>query len=127
MELKQVRAGDIMLRDVITIRPEDKLPLAMLKTLRRGVGGLPVVEEDELVGMITHRDVILIGDYVKNLKVGDIMSRKIVSVQEDTSLSEMVSIMKETGIQRLPVVRGRKLVGLITQSSIINAMAEELG
>jgi len=126
MELKEIRAGDIMLRDIITVRPEDKLPLAMLKTLRRGVGGLPVVTEDELVGIITHRDVILVGDYIKRLQVEDIMSRKIVSVKEDTPISEMVSIMKETGLQRLPVVHGKKLVGLITQSSIINALAEEL-
>ncbi len=126
MELKQIRAGDIMLRDIITVRPEDKLPLAMLKTLRKGVGGLPVVTGDELVGIITHRDVILVGDYIKRLQVEDIMSRKIVSVKEDTPISEMVSIMKETGLQRLPVVHGKKLVGLITQSSIINAMAEEL-
>ncbi|MFQ5815261.1 MAG: HPP family protein [Candidatus Hydrothermarchaeaceae archaeon] len=127
MELKQLTAGDIMLRDVITIGPGEILPVAKLKTLRRGVGGLPVVGNGDLVGMITHRDVILAGDYVKNLKVSDIMSKNVVSVLEDTPLGELVRIMKDTGYQRLPVIRGSKLVGLITQSTIINALAEELG
>lgn len=114
-----------MLRNVVTIGPDEILPLAKLKTVRRGVGGLPVVVDGELVGMITHRDVILAGDYAKAMKVRDIMSKKVLSVKEDTAVGELIRIMKETGYQRLPVVRGRKLVGLITQSCIINALAEE--
>lgn len=126
MDLNRVRARDIMLREVITIGPDEILPVAKLKTVRRGVGGLPVIEDGKLVGIITHRDVILVSDYAKNLRVRDVMTKKVVTVNENTPLSEMVRIMKERGYQRLPVVKGKKLVGLITQSSIINAMAEGL-
>ncbi|MEE8167717.1 MAG: CBS domain-containing protein [Candidatus Hydrothermarchaeales archaeon] len=127
MGLREIKASDIMLKDVITIGPDEHLPIAKLKTLRRGVGGLPVVENGSLLGMITHRDIILLGNKIASLIVRDIMSRNVLSVEEDTSITEIVRLMKETGYQRLPVVRGKKLIGLITQSSIINALAEELG
>ncbi len=127
MELGRVRARDIMLRSVVTIGPDESLAIAKLKTVRRGVGGLPVVVGDKLVGIITHRDVVLAGERYRNLKVCDIMSKEIVTVGENSSLKEIVSIMRDKGYQRIPVVRGRKLVGLITQSSVIDALAEALG
>lgn len=126
MDLREIKARDIMLRDVITIAPHEVLPIAKLKTLRKGIGGLPVVLDGELVGMITHRDVILAGDNAAHLKVEDIMAKKVVSVKEDASLGEIVRIMKETGYQRIPVVGEKMLLGLITQSGIINALDEEL-
>ncbi len=97
MELGRIRAGDIMLRRIITIGPDEPLAIAKLKTVRRGVGGLPVVAGDELVGMITHRDIVLASERYRNLKVRDIMSRDIVTVEEDASIREIVGIMTKKG------------------------------
>ncbi|MDP6459457.1 MAG: CBS domain-containing protein [Candidatus Hydrothermarchaeota archaeon] len=124
--MREIRVKDLIIRDVVTASPEEILALAKLKMMRLGIGGLPVVENRNLVGMITHRDTILAGERAMNLRVQDIMTSKVRAIREDTTLREVVTIMKETGYQRLPVVSRGELVGIVTQSCIINALAEEL-
>jgi IMP dehydrogenase len=111
-----------MIRDVLTIGHEEKIALARLKMLRRGVGALPVIEEDHtLVGILTMRDIEFAGPDVMNLLVSDLMTKdNLVMITEATSLTEVADIMCKTGLQRLPVVDGeRKLIGLMTQSVVI--------
>jgi CBS domain-containing protein len=121
-----LRAEDIMIKDVVTIGPKEIIASAKLRMTRQGIGGLPVVENGEVKGMITHRDIILSGEEVMKLKVEDIMTKEVVVVDRETSLKEIVNLMRETGYQRLPVVEGKRLVGIVTQSCIINALAEHL-
>jgi CBS domain-containing protein len=120
----KLKAKDVMLKEVVTIKPTDIVAFAKLVMTRQGIGGLPVVEEDELKGIITHRDIILVGNDAMNLRVEEIMARKIMTVEEDTPLKEVMKLMVETGYQRIPVVRGKKMVGLITQSSIISSLTD---
>ena len=122
--LSKLKAKDAMLRNITVISPEDSLAVARLIMERHGIGVLPVVEEDKLVGMITHRDIILIGE-IDELKVKDVMMRDIITVEEETPLVEVMRIMKEHGYQRVPVVKGEKIVGLVTQSSVIEAIMHE--
>jgi len=122
--LSKLKAKDAMLRNITVISPEDSLAVARLIMERHGIGGLPVVEEDKLVGMITHRDIILIGE-IGELKVKDVMMRDIITVEEETPLVDVMRIMKEHGYQRVPVVKGEKIVGLVTQSSVIEAIMRE--
>ncbi len=120
--LENLRAKDIMIRKVLTINPNDSLAKALITMTRKNIGALPVVDNDMLVGIITHRDVMLFALENLDMKVKDIMTKNVVCVEEDTSLKEIVKIMAEKGYQRLPVVRNRKLVGLVTQSSIIHVL-----
>jgi CBS domain-containing protein len=124
--MRSLKAGDIMLKNVVTANPEDVLAVARLKMMRLGIGGLPVVEGGKLVGIITHRDTILVGEKAMNLRVKDIMTTDVLTIGKETSLREIVLLMTKTGYQRLPVVEGGKLVGLVTQSCIIKALAESL-
>jgi CBS domain-containing protein len=121
-----LKARDIMLKKVITIGPDEKVASAKLIMTRKGIGGLPVIDGEELAGIITHRDIILAGDEVLKLKIRDIMTKNVKAVKEDTPLKEIVKLMKDKGYQRIPVVKDKKLVGLITQSSIINVIADLL-
>ncbi len=120
--LENLRAKDIMIRKVLTINPNDPLAKALITMTRKNIGALPVVDNDMLVGIITHRDVMLFALENLDMKVKDIMTKNVVCVEENTPLKEIVKIMAEKGYQRLPVVRNRKLVGLVTQSSIIYAL-----
>jgi len=119
-----LKAEDAMIRKVSVASPEDSVALARLRMEREGVGALPVVNKNELVGIITHRDIILVGE--SGLKVKDIMTKKLVTVQRETPLIRVMELMKEHGYQRIPVVEGKKLVGLITQGSVIDTMIKYL-
>lgn len=125
-QISDLKAQDIMLTDVMMANTDEIVASAKLRMMRHGIGGLPVVEDDRLVGIITHRDIILAGEEVVGLKVGAIMSKKVLSIKENTSFKEITRIMRETGYQRLPVVKGDKIKGIVTQSCIINAIAEHL-
>ncbi len=119
------RAKDIMVKEVYTITGDAKVALARLKMLRYSIGALPVVQKDgKLIGIITLRDIELAGRDVSSIQVEDLMSKDLVTCTEDTSIKEIVDIMIKTGIQRIPVVRNKKLVGLVTQTSIIKAARE---
>jgi CBS domain-containing protein len=125
--MENLLARDIMIKDVVTIGPVDVVASAKLKMIRLGIGGMPVVEDDKVVGMITHRDVILIGERASAMKVGEVMTRDILTVDVGTPMRTVAEHMKNTGYQRIPVLEGGRLAGLVTQSSIIAAFLEERG
>jgi IMP dehydrogenase len=123
------KVKDIMIRNVYTIGPEEKIALARLKMLRYGIGALPVVKEDNtLVGMLTLRDISLPGMNVGNLQVKDLMTKNnLITGTETTKLIEIIDMMSKTGIQRIPIVNADgKLIGLMTQSVLIRSFRELL-
>lgn len=116
-----------MIKQVQIISPGDLIAAAKLKMMRNNVGGLPVVDGERLVGIITHRDILLAGGEAIGLKVKELMSKNLKVVGPETSLLEIVTIMADEGFQRIPVVKNGKLIGLVTQSSIIRAVADIVG
>jgi len=125
--MSNIFAKDIMLKDVRTIGPDEKLALARLIMIRQGVGGLPVVKEDKvLVGILTQRDIDFAGENILTLLVKDLMTkRNLVTVTEKTNLLELSDTMIRTGIQRIPVINeANRMVGLVTQSVVIRAFRE---
>lgn len=116
-----------MIETVQTISPADLIAAAKLKMMRSNVGGLPVVDGGKLVGIITHRDILLAGGEALGLKVEELMSKDLRVAGPDTSLLEIIKIMVEEGYQRIPVVQNGKLIGLVTQSSVIRAIADLIG
>lgn len=121
---KNLIAQDIMIKEVQITGPDNLIAAAKLKMMRNNVGGLPVVDNEELVGIITHRDILLAGGSAMGLKVRELMSKNLRIVGPKTSLLDIVNIMADEGFQRIPVVENGKLVGLVTQSSIIRAVAD---
>jgi CBS domain-containing protein len=119
-----LRAQDIMIQDVHITSPNDRVAAAKLKMMRCNVGGLPVVNGQKLVGIITHRDILLAGGEALSLKVDDLMSKDPIVADEDTPIMDITKIMAEKGYQRIPVVQNGNLIGLITQSSLIRALAD---
>lgn len=113
-----------MIVDIHVTSRNDLVAAAKLKMMRCNVGGLPVVDEGQLVGMITHRDILLVGGEALILKVDDLMSKDLKTAKGKTPIIDITKIMADTGYQRIPVVDDDgDLVGLITQSSLIRALA----
>jgi CBS domain-containing protein len=126
MDLRNIKAKDIMRKNVIVASPDEIVGAAKLRMVRKNIGGLPVVKKNKLVGIVTMRDIELIGNETLGLKVKDIMTKDVVTVSPDTTLKDIVKIMREKGYQRLPVIEKGKLVGIVTQSCVIDAVLRYL-
>jgi CBS domain-containing protein len=121
--INKLVAEDIMIHDIHVTSRNDVVAAAKLKMMRCNVGGLPVVDKGKLVGIITHRDVLLAGGEALGLKVDDLMSKDLFVAERETPIMDITKIMADKGYQRIPVVENGILIGLITQSSLIRALA----
>lgn len=127
MNLKNIKARDIMVEKLITITPDTKIALADLTMTRGNIGGLPVVEKGKLVGIITQRDIMFARSYeVGGLTAEDLMTKDIATVGPEASLKEVLNLMINRKIERVPVVKGGKLVGLIVHNRILKTVHDNL-
>ncbi len=125
--LKDLKAEDVMVKKLITVAPDVKIAYADLLMTRNSIGGLPVVEEEKLVGIITQRDIMYARNYsIGNLEVKDLMSKEVVTVEPDTKLKEILKVMLENKIERIPVVKDGKLVGMVVHNKILKKIYEAL-
>lgn len=149
-------AKNIMTKDVITVRPEDKVERAAKILLENKISGIPVVDENNhLLGIITEKDLMIKASELKvpfyltlfdsiiflenpirfnnDIKkytasyVKEAMTHKVIAVEEDTPVSEVVDIMQKRRINRVPVLRHGKLIGIITRNDVLKSMVERDG
>ncbi len=89
----------------------------------RGYGSLPVVDDDmNLIGIVSEYDllkVLLEKRDEKNVKAEDIMTKKLITVEEDTSIIDVIKILEDHGLIRVPVVKESKLVGILTRRDVL--------
>ncbi|RLF59526.1 MAG: inosine-5-monophosphate dehydrogenase [Thermoplasmata archaeon] len=125
--LEDVKARDVMVADLITVSPDAKIAYADLLMTRHSIGGLPVVEGEKLVGIITQRDIMYARSYsVGNLEVRDLMSKEVITVEPETPLKEILRLMLDNKIERIPVVKDGKLLGLVVHNKILKKVYEVL-
>ena len=121
-EVKKVKsAEDITVRDVVTISPESSIETVQDIMENESVSGLPVIENEKIVGIISKRDVrpFLKSDAKKLVK--DIMTSEVVTIKEDITSEEALDIAYENKVERLPVVsEDGDLVGILTIKDILN-------
>ena len=147
-----MRAHQIMTKDVIAVTPRTSILDAANLMLRCHLSGIPVLDEDgALVGIVSQSDFLRrseigteskpprwlqflagpdgqAGGFIHDhgRRVQDVMTRDPVTVQEDTNLDELVHLMEKHGVHRLPVMRGRTLVGIVTRSNLLQTVASML-
>lgn len=109
--------GDVMIPDVHTISPDATIEEAAQEMRDGDFGLLPVGEEDQMLGVITDRDIIIRAvaeGQGPSFKVRDVMSNKPVWAHQDDSVGNAAQIMREHQIRRLPVVDDdQRLVGIV--------------
>ncbi|MEW6724477.1 MAG: GGDEF domain-containing protein [Bacillota bacterium] len=110
-----MRVVDVMTRDPLTIDPSKSVERAAELMNLYKIGSLPVVEDGQLVGIITSRDVRL--SHLNRL-VADAMSKAVVVVSIDCSLWEAKELLEQYGIERLVVVKDQRVVGIVTKSQL---------
>ena len=119
-----IPVADVIITNMHKILPEEHVALAKLRMLRHGVGALPVTDEEGiLVGIITLRDIDMAGPESLVLPVKELMTKDVVARKKDSLLGEIVDVMMNTGLQRIPIVDEKgKLIGLVTQSTVIRSI-----
>jgi len=121
-EVKKVKsAEDITIRDVITITPDSSVNEVQKLMDDLSISGLPVMNDEEIVGIISRRDVNPIIKSGKDRLVKDIMTSDVVTIDENTSPEEALDIAYENKVERLPVLSpDKKLAGIVTIRDILN-------
>jgi CBS domain-containing protein len=108
---------------VWSIAPNSMVFDAIQLMADKNVGALPVVENGQLVGMISERDytrkVVLKGKSSKDTPVGEIMTQEMITVNMADSVNDCLRVMTDSRIRHLPVMEGRKLVGLVSIGDLV--------
>jgi CBS domain-containing protein len=113
-------AKDIMTRDVITASPAMTIKEAAKILIQQQISGAPVLDmKGQVVGVVSEADIVA----NKGRHVEDIMSKKVYSVAEETPVEEIAQLMTTHKVSRLPVLRGEKLVGIVSRADIVGAIA----
>jgi CBS domain-containing protein len=147
-----MRAVDVMVRGVVTVHPETSISDAITLLIEHDISALPVVDDEaKLVGVLSEADLIrraelgtekhrpwwmeavtgaaaLAEEFAKahGQKVGDLMTTKVVSVGEDTPISDIATLLERHRIKRVPVIRDGKVIGVISRSNLIQALASTI-
>ncbi|MBD2605542.1 chloride channel protein [Scytonema hofmannii FACHB-248] len=126
--LTQLTAKQVMQERVETLEAETTLEEAMQAFARSHHRGFPVVEEGKLVGIVTQSDLLKIGDrnLANDIPLKEIMTTSPVTVSPTHNLSNVLYLLDRYKISRLPVLQGRRLIGIITRADIIRAEADHL-
>jgi len=119
-EVQKVKqSSDLTIRDVITISPDASIAEANEIMDMEEVSGLPVVKNEIVVGIISRRDIKPIINNGSKKKVKDIMTEEVLTIPESTTPDEALDIAYENKVERLPVVRDGKIMGIVTIRDIL--------
>jgi IMP dehydrogenase len=111
------KAEALVIRDVVTVTPSTTIAEALTLMQKHEISGLPVVDNDRLVGILTGRDVRFADP---SLKVENLMTRKVITAREGITIDDAKELLHQHRIEKLPIVDADgKLSGLITIKDII--------
>ena len=149
-----MKVRDIMTTEVVVAHPDTSVNLIARLMSGRSISGVPVVEGDRVVGLVTELDLILRntrleppaffqlldaqipletpGHYQERLRhmlgthARDVMREKVATVGPDDDLEALADLMFKRHVNPVPVVEGGKLVGIVSRSDIIKIMARDI-
>lgn len=115
-----IKIRSIMTKDVVTISQDSSIIEAAKLMESRSVSSLVVVDKSKPVAIISENDIIK-GIVSRKGRVKDVMDRDFMAISPSTKFSEISKTVREEKIKRFPVVENEKLIGLITETDIIEA------
>jgi CBS-domain-containing membrane protein len=144
-----MKASDIMVTDVITVKPDGNVLHVADLLLTNRISAVPVVDDaGKLVGMVSEGDLlrraeagtghdrawwlqllmgreILAAEYLKehSRKVSEVMTRDVISATPDTPVADIATLLERHRIKRVPILRNGKVVGLVSRANLIQALA----
>jgi len=145
-----MKARDVMVSPVITVKPHASVQDVAQTLIDRRISAVPVVDDaDRLVGIISEGDLMhrsemgterqyhrwgmrlvagdasLPADYVKShaRKASDIMTKNVFTASPETPLDEVAILLERNSIKRVPIVTGSQLVGIVSRGNLVQALA----
>ena len=145
-----MNASDIMTSPVITVGPDTAVRHIAALLFKHRISAVPVLENGKLVGIISEADLLhrheigtegtarssslwlqllsadrSVADYVKShaTRARDSMTRDVVSVTPNMPIAEIATLLEKRGIKRMPVLQDGKLVGIVSRSNLVQALA----
>ncbi len=113
-------AKDIMTRDIVTVSAGMKVKDLAMTLIKNQISGAPVIgSRGKIVGVVSEADIVA----KKGKDVKSIMSKKVISVSEETPVEEIAQLMNTHRIKRLPVMNGATMVGIVSRADIVSAIA----
>jgi acetoin utilization protein AcuB len=118
-----------MAKKLVTTRKEATVSDAINLMKKHSIRHLPVVEQGELLGWVTERDIreAYLASLIEQVSIGDIMIKDPITIAPEANLEEAAELLYRHGIGGLPVVDKGKLVGVITVADIMAAFIEVMG
>ncbi len=152
--MAELTVRDVMTVDPVTVGPEDTVTSVARLMVDKRIGALPVIENGELVGIVTEGDLIMqdvklefptylhlldgfimyppaTARFENELRkavaadVRSVMTANPVTVQADASVEDAATLLVERDVSRLPVLDGGKLVGVISKSDIVRSLLDQ--
>lgn len=125
--IDKIRIGRVMSEGLITTRQEEDVQTSVDLMLKNNISAVPVVDDDGLTGMVTKTDLLKFYNdkYPGRWKVSDLMSKDVVTVNENHSIAHVIGVMEENGIGKVIVIRDNQPVGIITPENISFASVED--
>jgi CBS domain-containing protein len=124
-----MKVSEIMTPAAVTDRADDTLAEAARKMWEQQTGSLLVMEGEELLGIITERDVlkaVATGTALEEVPISEVMTKDVVTAHPGTSLREAAAVMTEKWIRHLPVVERGQVVGILSQRDLAGVLAGAL-
>jgi acetoin utilization protein AcuB len=132
--------GERMKHPVITIPPEMPIVEALNLMKRERIRRTPVIKDSKLVGIVSDKDLLNASPspatslsvwemnyLLSKILVKDVMTKKVLTVSEDTPIEEAARIMADNKIGGLPVMRGEHVAGIITETDLFKIFLELMG
>lgn len=115
--------------EVLTVGPDEPILAAARKMNERKVGSLIVLSGTRIAGIVTERDCLRFlaaqDSPPKDAKVSQIMTRQLVAVKAEDTITQAMAVMTEKRCRHLPVVQGDKLVGIVSIGDLVKQAAND--
>ena len=116
-------------RHIISIKPEDSVLDAIRLMAEKGIGSLVVMEDHELLGIMSERDyarkVIIKGRSSESTAVSEIMTANVFTTSSSETVNDCMSVMTEKKIRHLPVVEDNAVIGMISIGDLVEAIISD--
>jgi len=132
--------GERMSRPVISVSPEEPINEVLAMFRNEHIRRAPVMKEGKLVGIVSERDLLNaspssattlsvweLNYLISKVKIKDVMTKKVITVDVDTPIEEAARILADKKIGGLPVVSSGKVVGMITETDLFKILLELMG